>query len=179
MLALGGTWLPASPARDEPCWEIARKEFVGQATPFITELPDCWVVALDVYVGHAGYAKVINQILGNDPDEFASLAYRSFSARTPSRDAARSEFLRLMQQLLTDLEHEDLAHHLDRFRSERPDAPLMAQIHHLAALAWTADFARLDDYLQLFKRGKRLNFVPHISLEMIDRAVDIAAERTS
>jgi hypothetical protein len=35
----------------------------------------------------------------------------------------------------------------------------------------------LIDYQQIFQKGKRLNFVPMIKPEMIDRAIDIAVER--
>ncbi|EHK78562.1 MULTISPECIES: DUF6990 domain-containing protein [Sinorhizobium] len=33
------------------------------------------------------------------------------------------------------------------------------------------------DCIEIFRRGKRLNFVPMIKPEMIDRAIDIALEK--
>lgn len=52
-----------------------------------------------------------------------------------------------------------------------------AQLKHLAALAYVGDFNTLMDYQQVFKKGKRMNFVPMITPEMIDRAVGIALDR--
>ncbi|MBI1495254.1 DUF6990 domain-containing protein [Halocynthiibacter styelae] len=51
------------------------------------------------------------------------------------------------------------------------------QLCHLAALAYVGDFNTLMDYQEMFKSGKRANFYPYITPEMIDRAVDIAIER--
>ncbi|WP_376766896.1 DUF6990 domain-containing protein [Rhizobium tropici] len=47
----------------------------------------------------------------------------------------------------------------------------------MTALAYLADFTTLVDYQEIFRKGKRMNFVPMITREMIDRAVNIAAER--
>lgn len=52
-----------------------------------------------------------------------------------------------------------------------------AQLKYLAALAYVGDFNTLMDYQEVFSKGKRMNFVPMIKPEMIDRALDIALER--
>ncbi|ARS69609.1 DUF6990 domain-containing protein [Sinorhizobium meliloti] len=52
-----------------------------------------------------------------------------------------------------------------------------SQLKHLTALAYLGDFSTLMDYQEIFRRGKRLNFVPMIKPEMIDRAIDIALEK--
>ncbi|WP_434290579.1 DUF6990 domain-containing protein [Celeribacter sp. SCSIO 80788] len=53
-----------------------------------------------------------------------------------------------------------------------------AQLKYLASLAYVGDFNTLMDYQEIFRKGQRMNFVPMIKPEMIDRAVDIALERT-
>jgi hypothetical protein len=55
----------------------------------------------------------------------------------------------------------------------------MPQICHLAALAWKGNLDKLIEYQESFKRGHRLSFVPMITADMVDRALDIAAERTA
>lgn len=50
------------------------------------------------------------------------------------------------------------------------------QLLHLAALAYLADYDTLLDYQKIFRQGQRLNFVPMITSEMIDRAVHIGFE---
>ena len=44
------------------------------------------------------------------------------------------------------------------------------QLKHLAALAFDGDFNTLMDQQEFFERGHRLNFVPMITKEVIDRA---------
>ncbi|MFS2174359.1 hypothetical protein ACCC98_00130 [Rhizobium pisi] len=58
-----------------------------------------------------------------------------------------------------------------------PQSTGLSQLMHLGALAYLGDFNTLIDYQEVFRKGKRLNFVPMIKPEMIDRAVDIAVER--
>lgn len=58
-----------------------------------------------------------------------------------------------------------------------PPSTGLPQLMHLGALAYLGDFNTLIDYQQIFQKGKRLNFVPMIKSEMIDRAIDIAVER--
>lgn len=52
------------------------------------------------------------------------------------------------------------------------------QLKHLAALAYIGEFITLMDYQDSFRNGNRLKFVPMIKSEMIDRALDIALERS-
>lgn len=59
-----------------------------------------------------------------------------------------------------------------------PPSTGLSQLMHLGALAYLGDFNSLLDYQDIFRRGQRLNFVPMITSEMIDRAVDIAVERS-
>ena len=62
-------------------------------------------------------------------------------------------------------------------KSQPPPETGLAQLYHLAALAYLGDFNTLMDYQQVFAKGQRMGFVPMIESEMIDRAVDIALER--
>lgn len=47
-------------------------------------------------------------------------------------------------------------------------------LRHLAALALLGDTETLQMYRTSFKLGNRLDFVPYISIEMIERALEIA-----
>ena len=55
-----------------------------------------------------------------------------------------------------------------------PDNRELPQIEHLAALAWQGNFNKLTDYQKIFERGYRMKFVPTITKETIDRALEIS-----
>jgi hypothetical protein len=84
-----------------------------------------------------------------------------------------------MQGILRELKAESLDHYIDEFKSNCPDRPSMRQVCHLTALAWTADVTTLSEYEGIFRKGKRLNFVPMITKEMIDRALQVAWRRSA
>ena len=54
------------------------------------------------------------------------------------------------------------------------DAPGARPIWHLAALALLSDTAKLKSYQQSFTAGDRLGFVPYVTKEYIDRAIEIS-----
>lgn len=60
---------------------------------------------------------------------------------------------------------------------ERPDRPSIPQINHLVALAFLGRFGVLEEYSDSFSRGRHLNFVPTITQEVIDAALDVAYDR--
>jgi hypothetical protein len=68
----------------------------------------------------------------------------------------------------------DLKELLDSLAIERPDRPSTPQINHLVALALLGNFNILDDYSKSFAQGKKMNFVPMITKEAIDAALDVA-----
>lgn len=61
--------------------------------------------------------------------------------------------------------------------AEAPGDSAVSQGNHLTALAYLGDFTTLMDYQTMFRDGQRMNFLPMIKPEMIDRALDIALER--
>jgi hypothetical protein len=47
-------------------------------------------------------------------------------------------------------------------------------LRHLAALAIAGDLQTLSRYQRSFAHGDRLNFVPYITADLIDRALSLA-----
>ena len=58
-----------------------------------------------------------------------------------------------------------------------PDGPSVTQINHLAALAFVGNFSELEEYSAAFKRGARMNFIPLITLEIIEAELDISYDQ--
>jgi hypothetical protein len=63
---------------------------------------------------------------------------------------------------------------LVKFRALPTSAKGIYPLYHLAALACNGDSDTLSRYQQSFEQGDRLEFVPYITKDMIDRAVEFA-----
>jgi hypothetical protein len=165
VLARGGRWVHD---KDGAYAELAQGEFVARLEPFDVPLQQ---TGIECAVEHRAFAELVNYILGEGADEFLCMKYFQV-------DRAQSEDVdQLIQRTLLLATAEPLVDYLARFKVERPDKPSIPQLCHLGALAWNGDYSTLLDYEAIFKTGKRLNFVPMITTEMIERALEKAWER--
>jgi hypothetical protein len=85
----------------------------------------------------------------------------------------------LSARLIEWARRQDIDAALKGLRELPTDAKGAMPLRHLAALALAGDVDRLEYYQRGFEAGDRLGFVPYISKEMIDRAVEIAKDVTS
>ncbi|TXR48436.1 DUF6990 domain-containing protein [Phyllobacterium endophyticum] len=85
----------------------------------------------------------------------------------------------LSTRLIEWAKSQDVDAALKRLRESRTDSKGTEPLYHLAALALAGDVDKLDYYQRSFEAGDRLGFVPYISKEMIDRAVEIAKDTSS
>lgn len=170
----GGRWVTD---RDGEFWEFEHNGFVIEAEPFAERTNTGVVAGFEVALGHQEFGRLVNEILGDEPDAMVPL--KTWTEQVELEDAAtlKSSIAHVMNTIIDRMGRESLDPYLESFARSRPDSPSLAQANHLAALAWRAEFSVLDDYLSAFKSGKRLNFVPMITLDMIDRACDLAAMR--
>jgi hypothetical protein len=166
---VGGKW---KANREGSFWEIESNGFVLQAEPFLRNLPSGQIwIGLDCSISHGEFAKFANFIMAETPKSFVSLRWFQKS-REVAPDQAVEALAGLMQETLSELDAEDIGRIVEDFRAHRPDKPSMAQICHLAALAWLRETSTLREYSQVFAAGGRLNFVPMIDKTMIDRALE-------
>lgn len=64
------------------------------------------------------------------------------------------------------------------FRTDYVPEVTYCQLNYLAALAYFGDFVPLLEYQEAFKKGNHLNFSQDVDIEMLNRAIDIALERS-
>jgi hypothetical protein len=84
----------------------------------------------------------------------------------------RSQIKELLNQVLSWGATLDPDTSVAMFAATRPDGPSVPQINHLVALAYLGDFTTLEGYARTFAKGLRLNFVPLITREAIEAALD-------
>ncbi|TXR46288.1 DUF6990 domain-containing protein [Phyllobacterium endophyticum] len=85
----------------------------------------------------------------------------------------------LSERLIEWAKIQDVDPALKRLRELPTDSKGTEPLYHLAALALAGDVDKLAYYQRSFEAGDRLGFVPYISKEMIDRAVEIAKDTSS
>jgi hypothetical protein len=130
----------------------------------------------DCSLSHVQFARVANDITGDKPDDFVQMKWFQKMAEVPNEESLPRQIESQMVDLVSELRGASLQSYVDMFSTDIPDG-LLPQVCHLAALAWKGNLERLIDYHEIFQRGHRLRFVPMITADMIDRALDIAAAR--
>jgi hypothetical protein len=164
VLSREGRWVRD---RDGAYGELKHGEFVAQLEPFDARMQ----IGIECAVEHRAFSVLVNYILGERAGEFLCIKY--FPVHREQSEGAEQLISRTLLLAIED----PLERYLTRFKVERPDMPSIPQLCHLGALAWSGDYSTLLDYEAIFKKGKRLNFVPMIETEMIERALEKAWER--
>jgi hypothetical protein len=87
-----------------------------------------------------------------------------------------SDILQLAEQAVSWALAQDIEVGLAAYRNLPTTAKGAMPLRHLAALAVAGDVARLEYYRKSFEQGDRLGFVPYITSEMLDRAIEVAKQ---
>lgn len=86
------------------------------------------------------------------------------------------DVLRLSEKAIAWADAQSLEDGLVAYRNLPTNAKGAMPLRHLAALALAGDVARLVYYRKSFEQGGRLGFVPYITSEMLDRAIEVAKQ---
>lgn len=144
-----------------------------QAILQLRQLPNEKIMTLIISSGLSVYSEIVEKIAGREPRHMWLYQRNILKRKTEFCDTDIEE---ASNEALAWWVEQDNLSAIKALAAPPPDTG-QPQLKHLAALAYLGDFNTLIDYQQIFRKGKRLNFVPMITPEMIDRAVDIAAER--
>lgn len=87
-----------------------------------------------------------------------------------------SDIVSISNELLEWAKQQNVEEGLSIFCNYPTDAVGNMPLKHLGALAIAKDVNRLNYYLESFKAGNRLGFVPYITQDFIERALKIAEE---
>lgn len=164
--------------RDDEFWEFVVGDYVVNLVPHLGHTFSGFHLALGCSISHRELSKLLNQILGTKADEFRSVKWDNQTAEITSIKEAAAAFREMLDDEFEQIKKMNIDQLIEEFRLSCPDGQGMRQVCHLAALAWAGDFNTLTDYQKSLERGHRLNFVPMIKREMIDRAIEIAFDRT-
>jgi hypothetical protein len=178
----GKDWLLSHDKR-ENFWTVSR-DFDGSSVRFVINNKSVLAPTLTPklriapYLTDIAFSKIEKQIFQSKIQAEPPIAYTEIVKAVPELPAAFfSLFAEVAEEVAKwgrSLDLQSCVHELAI--KGVPDVG-GGQLRHLTALAYLGDFNTLVDYQEMFREGKRMNFVPMITPEMIDRAVNIAAER--
>ncbi len=163
--------------RGEVLWVLKINDFVIHMEPWIKELSSKYCLGLNCAISHVHFEVLANRIMGEKPHDFVSLKWFPKDAEVKVEGEIEKAFKLLIQEAIDEVGLINIESLIEEFKNNRPDRPSLPQICHLAALAWTGDYATLEDYERIFAAGYRMNFVPVVTIEMIFKAEQIAKQR--
>lgn len=146
-----------------------------QLIPLLQRRPDHYRFSLAPSISCSAFSKAAAEISG-DLSDFEPIVQGDRSIMKLRR-LSRSELREMVAGVLSWASVADVDGGLAGYRNLPTNAKGGMPIRHLAALAIAGDVPRLQEYERCFGQGNRLGFVPYVSLDMIRRAVAIAAKR--
>jgi hypothetical protein len=165
--------------RKDKWWELDCGDFVLSIELGQRFAASGFRLEMDCAVSHKRLSAIAGQILGEPARGPHSFKYDQRRMEVESLDGADVHYRKLIQEEVEEVGKLDMEKVIKDFAANCPDTPSMRQVMHLASLAWLADFTTLTEYKEIFQRGYRMNFVPIITPEMIQRAVQIAFDRAA
>lgn len=151
--------------RDGDFWRLTSGEFVLDVEPFQSKQK--W--GFDCSLEHRSFSKLANQISGDRQSNFVCIKwFQRLQADNESLSTTIEKVLEAARSFSID-------EYIEIVRSHIPDKSV-PQICHLASLAREKDLLTLMEYQDSFRAGNRKGFVPIITSQMIERALNIALE---
>lgn len=146
-----------------------------QVIPAVGKRTDHFRVSLMPSVSTKEFSSAIAFIF-NDKKDYAPIAV---SNEPPSKivDLTRDDVVCLADAAVSWAKSQSIEQGLEAYRNLPTDSKGASPLRHLAALAITGHCGQLTSYQCSFAQGDRLGFVPYITKEMIDRAVDLAKNK--
>lgn len=146
------------------------------AMPVFRKLSNRIEFAADASVSTAPFSKAESEIYGekNNHEPIIISNYSDFVIEKP--EITSDDVRTLSDKMIAWAKAQNIELGLKKYRGLPTDAKGALPVRHLAALALHGDFKKLKHYQAAFEKGDRLDFVPYITLEMIERALNIAEE---
>jgi hypothetical protein len=149
-------------------------EKVVAVIPTIGKRVDHFRVSLMPSISSVNFSSCVAFIAGEE------IAYEPIFSLNESPEKLSSllveDVLRLSEKAITWADTQSLEDGLVAYRNLPTKAKGAMPLRHLAALAVAGDVARLVYYRKSFEQGDRLGFVPYITSEMLDRAIELAKQ---
>jgi hypothetical protein len=151
---------------------IVRSEVQLRVIPFIGKRADHFRVAFMASVSTKTFSSAAASIFGSKDDHEPIIVTNGVEEKVANFSA--NDVVRLSEGAISWGLSQDIQAGLAAYRELPTDAKGAMPLRHLAALAIAGDLQTLSGYQRSFAHGDRLNFVPYITADVIDRALSLA-----
>jgi hypothetical protein len=151
---------------------ITRGEVQLRVIPFIGKRADHFRVAFMASVSTKTFSGAAAFIFGSKNDHEPIIVTGGLEEKFANFSA--NDVVRLSEDAISWGFSQDIEAGLVACRALQTDAKGAMPLRHLAALAIAGDVQTLSIYQRSFARGDRLNFVPYITADLINRALSLA-----
>lgn len=148
-----------------------------QIIPSVGRRADHFRVSFMPSVSCARFSEVVGTIYGENKDYVPIIV--SGGAPEKLESFGSVDVLRMADEVISWAKCQNINDGLAAYRRLPTDAKGAMPLRHLAALAMNGDIERLRFYKKNFEQGNRLGFVPYVTLTMIAKALEIAADSNS
>lgn len=118
-------------------------------------------------------AKIRNE---KKSDGAGILLRKSPSVSCSGAEIGEKEISECANEMIEWGKQQDLDELLEKCCQYPTDSVGARPVFHLAALAMKGKLDILEDYLRSFQKGNRLGFVPYITIDYIERAIEVGKE---
>ena len=119
----------------------------------------------------------MSEIAGEPKEYYHIISKSRLSVEYVQIDA--NDIAAISRDVLAWAASQSISEGLRCYRDLPTDSAGILPLFHLAAMAMNGEKAILGEYLQSFKDGDRMGFVPYIKEETIGRALDVAKRYAS
>lgn len=171
------SWLKMEPHElDGNCLWLKKNE--GQVTlyisPTIKAIGDQFVIRVIAACTHSEFGEFCKKILKETGNLLPTMESKSFSTKLFYKAEIYKELEKLIEEIEIWSNSIDFNKKMRWFHDSRPNIPQMYQVWHIAALSYYENYEQLMQYQDLFLKGNKLNFLPIVTKEMLDLAVEYA-----
>jgi hypothetical protein len=151
---------------------IRRGDVQLRVIPFIGKRADHFRVAFMASVSTKTFSSAAEFIFGSKDDHEPIIVTNGVEEKVENFSA--NDVVALSEGTISWGFSQDIEAGLAAYRALQTDAKGAMPLRHLAALAIAGDLQTLSRYQRSFAHGDRLNFVPYITADLIDRALSLA-----
>lgn len=165
-------WQKIGNKLDDIILEFHTTDRIITAIPSIRKLSNYYGIGFSPSLTTKQFSSAARQIINDE--SFRSPLIHMKSTIHKKNEINESTITQIINEIIGWSKSIDINSEINRHAQSPTDSKGTMPVRHLAALALLGDTEKLEMYRASFESGNHLGFVPYISIEMIERALEIA-----
>lgn len=164
-------WVPENDEVGDTSLDIQLDDRIITITPSIKKSTNIYRISFTPTLSTIEFSETINKI--DESIGISPLARMRWDVHK-TNEVCEKTITTIANEIIDLARNIDIKSELARHAQLPTNSKGAMPLRHLAALALLGDTEKLEFYKMAFEAGDRLDFVPYISIEMIERALAIA-----